>query len=117
MEIKTTTLEEVIENFASLKPDLVDNCATYYGAYLNGELVGIVSFVNHPYTIYLCHDYVKEEHRSKGIYKLLCDYREMQIKSLNKPVSAHCNVNSLKNFLNNGYVIEKALFKVVKEIK
>ena len=31
------------------------------------------------------------------------------------PIVAHCNVSSLKHFLNNGFQIDKGLFKVVKE--
>lgn len=31
-----------------------------------------------------------------------------------KPDLLDCNVDSLKHFINNGYSIEKALFKVVK---
>lgn len=47
--------------------------------------LGVVSYVEHPAVIFLCHAYVKESHRE-----------------------------SLKYFINNGYGIEKALFKVVK---
>jgi hypothetical protein len=35
-------------------------------------------------------------------------------KEVEKTIYAHCNVDSLKYFINNGYVIEKALFKVTK---
>jgi hypothetical protein len=38
----------------------------------------------------------------------------MEIKDTNKTVYAHCNVDSLKHFINNGFKIEKGLFKVVK---
>jgi predicted GNAT family acetyltransferase len=114
MEIKKVTLKEVEKEFSSLKPDLLDECAIYYGAFLKEELVGVVSYVEHPSTIYLCHAYVKEEHRGKGIYKLLWEYRNMKVKELGKLITAHCNVSSLKHFLDNGYKIEKALFKVYK---
>ena len=46
---------------------------------------------------------------------MLWNYRDMRIKDIEKQVYAHCNVNSLKHFINNGYNIEKALFKVVKK--
>ena len=46
---------------------------------------------------------------------MLWNYRDMRIKDTEKQVYAHCNVNSLKHFINNGYNIEKALFKVVKK--
>jgi predicted GNAT family acetyltransferase len=114
MEIKKTNLKEVSEKFGELKPDLLDECAIYYGAYIKEELVGIVSYVEHPNTIYLCHAYVNEEHRNRGVYKLLWEYRNMKVKELGKTITAHCNVSSLKHFLDNGYKIEKALFKVYK---
>ena len=114
MEIKKITYNDVEDEFKELKPDLLDEYATYYGCFIKDELVGIVSYVEHPSVIYLCHAYVKEEHRNKGIYKLLWNYRDSKIKEYNKPVYAHCNVDSLKYFINNGYTIEKALFKVIK---
>lgn len=114
MEIKKVTYKEVHKEFSKLKPDLLDEYATYYGCFIKEELVGIVSYLEHPAVIYLCHAYVKEEHRKKGIYKLLWNYRDAKIKEFDKPIYAHCNVDSLKNFINNGYSIEKALFKVVK---
>jgi predicted GNAT family acetyltransferase len=117
MEIKGITYKEVEKTFSQLKPDLLDEHAKYYGCFIKDELVGIVSYVEHPSVIYLCHAYVKEEYRSKGIYKLLWNYRDSKIKESDKTVYAHCNVDSLKYFINNGYVIEKALFKVTKENK
>jgi hypothetical protein len=114
MEIRKVTYKEIEGEFIKLKPDLLDEYATYYGCFIKDELVGIVSYVEHPSVIYLCHAYVKEEHRNKGIYKLLWNYRDSKIKESNKPVYAHCNVDSLKYFINNGYTIEKALFKVIK---
>ena len=39
----------------------------------------------------------------------------MKIKDLGKPLIAHCNVSSLKHFINNGFTIDKALFMVVKQ--
>jgi hypothetical protein len=114
MEIRRVTYEEVETTFGEIKPDLLDKQATYHGCLIDGVLVGIVSYVEHPSTIYLCHAYVKEEYRQKGIYKLLWDYRSTKVDEIGKPINAHCTVDSLKNFINNGYVIEKALFKVVK---
>jgi len=114
MEITKVDYDEVEKEFKELKPDLLDKYATYYGCYINGELVGIVSYVEHDSVIYLCHAYVKEEHRQKGIYKLLWNYRDSKVQSTEKTVYAHCNVDSLKYFINNGYNIEKALFKVTK---
>jgi len=114
MEIKKITYKEVYKEFAEIKPDLLDEFATYYGCFIKEELVGVVSYVEHPSVIYLCHAYVKEEHREKGIYKLLWNYRDSRIKDSEKTIYAHCNVDSLKYFINNGYSIEKALFKVVK---
>lgn len=115
MEIKKVSYKEVEKEFVHTKPDLLDETATYYGCFIKDELIGIVSYVEHPHVIYLCHAYVKEEHRNKGIYKMLWNYRDMRIKDTEKQVYAHCNVNSLKHFINNGYNIEKALFKVVKK--
>ena len=115
MEIKKITYKEVHKEFAELKPDLLDEYAIYYGCFIKEELVGVVSYVEHPAVIYLCHAYVKEEHREKGIYKLLWNYRDSKIKESDKTIYAHCNVDSLKYFINNGYSIEKALFKVVKK--
>lgn len=114
MEIKTVTYEEVEREFLEIKPDLLDRSATYYGCFIKTELVGIVSYVEHESVIYLCHAFVKSEHRNKGIYKLLWNYRDSKIKNTDKTIYAHCNVDSLKYFINNGYSIEKALFKVVK---
>ena len=114
MEIKKITYQEVKKEFEELKPDLLDEYATYYGCLIKNELVGIVSYIEHPSVIYLCHAYVKEEHRNKGIYKLLWSYRDSKIKDTEKIIYAHCNVDSLKHFINNGYAIEKGLFKVVK---
>lgn len=114
MEIKTVTYQEVKNEFEELKPDLLDEYATYYGCFVSDELVGIVSYVEHQSVIYLCHDFVKEEYRNRGVYKMLLNYRDSKIKESDKTVYAHCNVNSLKHFINSGYIIEKALFKVVK---
>jgi len=114
MEIKKVTYKEVEENFFEIKPDLLDEHATYFGAFIDEKLVGIVSYVEHVSVIYLCHSYVKEEFRQSGIYKLLWSYRDSQIKDSEKIVYAHCNVDSLKHFINNGFKIEKALFKVVR---
>jgi predicted GNAT family acetyltransferase len=114
MEIRKVTYKEVEKEFTNLKSDLLDEYATYYGCFIKDELVGIVSYVEHSAVIYLCHAYVKEEHRNKGIYKLLWNYRDSKIKESSKTVYAHCNVDSLKYFINNGYTIEKALFKVTK---
>lgn len=116
MEITDITYDQVRDTFGPLKPDLLDKYATYFGAFIKDELVGIVSYVEHEHIIYLCHDYVLSEHRSKGIYKLLSDYRTMRIKKIGKTITAHCNTDSLKNFINSGFTIEKALFKVVKNI-
>jgi predicted GNAT family acetyltransferase len=114
MEITKVSYDEVVKEFKDLKPDLLDKHATYYGCYINNELVGIVSYVEHDSVIYLCHAYVKEEHRQNGIYKLLWNYRDSKVQETDKTVYAHCNVDSLKYFINNGYNIEKALFKVTK---
>jgi hypothetical protein len=114
MEIKKVTYKEVHQEFAEIKPDLLDEFATYYGCFIKEELVGIVSYVEHPSVVYLCHAFVKEEYRERGIYKLLWNYRDSKLKDSPKTIYAHCNVDSLKYFINNGYSIEKALFKVVK---
>jgi predicted GNAT family acetyltransferase len=115
VEIKSVKYKDVEKAFKDIKPDLLDEFATYFGAFIKEELVGVVSYVENPHTIYLCHAFVKEEHREKGIYKLLWEYRNMKIKETDKVVYAHCNQDSLKHFINNGFKIEKALFKVVKK--
>jgi len=115
MEIRKVTYKEVETAFQEIKPDLLDAAATYYGCLINGQLVGIVSYVEHPSVVYLCHAFVLEEFRNRGIYKMLWDYRSAVLKESEKIIYAHCNVNSLKHFINNGYIIEKALFKVVKQ--
>jgi hypothetical protein len=114
MEIREVSYSEVVDNFSQIKPDLLDEWATYFGAFVDDTLVGIVSYVEHQSVIYLCHAFVKEEYRQSGIYKLLWSYRDSIIKDSEKVVYAHCNVDSLKHFINNGYHIEKALFKVVR---
>jgi hypothetical protein len=109
MEITKVPYKEVYENFKEIKPDLLDEYATYYGCFIKEKLVGIVSYVEHDSVIYLCHAYVLED------YKLLCNYMDSKIHETNKTIYAHCNVDSLKYFINNGFSIEKALFKVVKD--
>jgi hypothetical protein len=116
MEICKIEYEKVVDEFSHLKIDLLDKHAIYYGCIIDNEIAGIVSYVEHDYVIYLCHDYVKEEYRMRGIYKLLCDYRESILKDSNKDIYAHCNLNSIKNFMNMGYKIDKALFKVIKSV-
>ena len=115
MEIKKVSYSDVESEFKDVKPDLLDRYATYYGCIIKNELVGIVSYVEHESVIYLCHAFVKEEHRNKGVYKLLWQYRDSKIFESGKEVYAHCNTSSLKQFLLNGYEIEKALFKVVRK--
>lgn len=115
MEIKKVDYEDVHDEFSKIKPDLLDKYATYYGCFVKEELVGVVSYVEQEHVIYLCHAFVKEDFRERGIYKLLWNYRDSKIKDTKKTVYAHCNVDSLKYFINNGYSIEKALFKVVKK--
>ncbi len=114
MEITKVTYNEVDEAFGKLKPDLLDSSATYFGCLIKDKLVGVVSYVEHEHCIYLCHAYVDDNWRGRGIYKLLWNYRESKIWDSEKTIYAHCNVDSLKYFINNGYNIEKALFKVVK---
>jgi hypothetical protein len=115
MEIKNVSYIEIERSLGSIKPDLLDLTATYYGCFIQDELVGIVSYVEHPTCFYLCHAYVKKEYRGMGIYKMLWNYRDSKIKDSSKIIYAHCNVDSLKHFINNGYNIERALFKVVKK--
>jgi len=115
MEIRTCSYQEVESVFGELKPDLLDRNAIYQGAYIKDDLVGIVSYTEHKNHIYLGHAYVLEQHHGKGIYKLLWEYRNMKIKELNKSSIAYCNTSSIKHFLNNGYHIEKSLFKVVRK--
>jgi|LakMenE18May11ns_1017448.scaffolds.fasta_scaffold9958435_17 hypothetical protein len=115
MNLERIYLNKVKEEFLLIKPDLIDAYANYIGCFnTDSVLVGIAGWVEHEHVIYLCHDYVKEEHRGHGIYKLLCNYRNFLIGDTHKEVYAHCNQNSLKEFINQGYKIEKVLFKVVK---
>ena len=58
MEIKKVGYKEVYENFKEIKPDLLDEYATYYGCYIKDKLVGIVSYVEHDSVIYFCHAFV-----------------------------------------------------------
>jgi predicted GNAT family acetyltransferase len=115
MEIKTCKYKEVEDTLAQFKPELLDKHAIYQGAYIKDLLVGVVSYVEHQNHIYMCHAFVHPDHRGKGIYKLLWEYRNMKVKELGKPLIAHCNVSSLKHFLNNGFRIDNGLFKVVKD--
>lgn len=115
MEIRKVTYKEVEDAFSEIKPDLLDLAATYYGCLINNQSVGIVSYVKHPSVIYLCHAFVMEEYRNRGIYKMLWDYRSAILRDSEKQIYAHCNTSSLKHFINNGYTIEKALFKVVRK--
>jgi hypothetical protein len=115
MEIKEITYQEVENEYKDIKPDLLDRHATYIGCFIKDKLVGIVSYVEHDEVIYLCHAYVNKKHRNKGIYKLLWNYRDSVLQNKDKSLYAHCNVDSLKYFINNGFSIEKALFKVIKK--
>jgi predicted GNAT family acetyltransferase len=115
MKITNVSYREVENELGLLKPDLLDKSANYIGCFIDKKLVGIVSYVEHESVIYLCHAYVKEEYRANGIYKLLWDYRDNELKDSTKTIYAHCNTSSLKRFINNGYEIEKTLFKVVKK--
>jgi len=114
MEITKVSYEKVEEAFGQIKPDLLDKNAVYFGCIIKDKLVGVVSYVEQEKVIYLCHAYVHDDWRGRGIYKLLWNYRESKIWDSDKNIYAHCNVDSLKYFINNGYNIEKALFKVVK---
>jgi len=76
MEIKKVSYKEVEKEFESIKPDLLDEHAIYYGCYIKNELAGVVSYVEHQSVIYLCHAYVKEQYRNKWVYKLLWSYRD-----------------------------------------
>ena len=114
MEIRKTTFKEVEKEFRNIKGDLLDKKATYFGCYEKDELIGIVSYVENPTNILLCHAFVKEEYRGNGVYKLLWEYRNSKIKDSGKDIIAHVNMDTLKHFITNGFVIEKPLFKVVK---
>lgn len=116
MLITEVNIDTVIKEFGELKPDLIDSYAKYFGLWVDDALVGIVSFQVHPSHIYLCHAYVKDEYRKKGYYNILWEYRNSHLNQ-NYPdweLVAHCNTNSLKQFLNKGFEIEKPLFKVKK---
>ena len=115
MKICEISYSEVEKEFGDIKPDLLDKAATYFGCFIDKELVGLVSYVEHPSVIYLCHAYVKDDFRNRGIYKLLWEYRDFKLNGTEKDMYAHCNTSSLKRFINNGYEIEKTLFKVVKK--
>ena len=117
MKIEQVTLDLVIEQFQALKPDLIDAHATYFGLWVGKALAGIVSFQVHPTHVYLCHAFVKDEHRQRGYYNMLWEYRNSYIQQhlSDLEVVAHCNTSSLKQFLNKGFEIEKALFKVIKK--
>lgn len=115
MEIRSASYNEVEQAFSAIKPDLLDPFATYFGSFVDGRMVGVVSYVEHTKTVYLCHAFVLPEHRNNGTYRMLWEYRERVVSQLGKEIYAHCNADSLKTFINNGYVIEKALFKVVKK--
>jgi hypothetical protein len=47
MEIREVSYSEVVDNFSQIKPDLLDEWATYFGAFVDDTLVGIVSYVEH----------------------------------------------------------------------
>lgn len=115
MEIKSVTYQQVQQQFQDTKPDLLDHAATYFGCFINQQLVGVVSYVEQEHVVYLCHAYVMPEYRGRGIYKMLWNYRDARLRDSVKTIYAHCNTDSLKYFINNGYSIEKALFKVVKQ--
>ena len=46
MEIKKTSYDEVKKEFGKIKPDLLDNCATYYGCFIKNELVALYPTLN-----------------------------------------------------------------------
>lgn len=116
MKIDSVSLERVVSEFKDIKPDLIDGFAKYFGLWVDSKLAGIVSFQVHPTHVYLCHAFVKEEFRERGFYNMLWEYRNSYIEA-NYPeleIVAHCNTNSIKQFLNKGFEIEKSLFKVIK---
>jgi hypothetical protein len=53
MEIRKVNYKEVEKEFVEIKPDLLDETATYYGCFIKDNLVGIVSYIEHPHVIYI----------------------------------------------------------------
>jgi len=80
VNIKPVKLKTVARVFAEVKPDLIDGNACYFGAFVAGKLVGIVSYVEHEHVVYLGHAFVLDNYRNKGVYNMLVEYRERHIK-------------------------------------
>lgn len=113
MNITSIKPNEISEEILEIKPELLDMFCNYLGAFIDGKLVGIVGWQEHPHYFYVCHDFVLPEYRGRGVYDSLFDIRMSMIKGQGKDVVAHANFNSLNRFVKGGFNTEYELVKVI----
>lgn len=81
------------------------------------EIAGKVSFKLREGNIVRYQDaFVNENHRNKGIYKMLFDARQMyvDINYPNHQIEAYCRDTTLNMFLKNNFEVETNLYLVKK---
>ena len=81
------------------------------------EIAGKVSFKLREGNIVRYQDaFVNENHRKKGIYKMLFDARQMyvDVNYPNHKIEAYCRDTTLEMFKKNGFEVKRNLYLVEK---
>lgn len=109
VEVKITTFEDIKHLVAKANKESVsvkkDDKTTYITAFLNGEIIGFVGYMEIKDAIRYKSDYVIPICRGKGIYHLLWDERDKIIRSKYGEVekTAFCTPKSINTYLKNGF--------------
>lgn len=109
VEIKMTTFEDIKHLASKANKENVavkkDDKTKYIAAFLNGEIIGFVGFMEIKDTIRYKSDYIIPFCRGKGIYHLLWEERDKVVKNKYGEVekTAFCTPKSINTYLKNGF--------------
>jgi len=89
--------------------------AYYYSKTVKNKRVAIAGFKLVKGEMYLCHSFVPKEHRGKGYYKELVDYRlDFALKYGIPKVRAFCTSSSVSEMMRRGFRMDnkEKIFKI-----